>query len=223
MTDWLDIEARLNDRGWAMLPSLLSIPECELLIAAFDDDTLFRKHVDMTAQGYGRGEYKYFRYPLPPRVEELRGVLYERLAPIANGWSARLGTDAAYPPTHREFVARCHAEGQTKPTPLVLRYGPGDYNNLHQDVYGAHVFPLQVAVLLSEPHAAFTGGEFVLTEESEDAQTRASVVPLGRGDGVVFAVRERPRGTGRTIMRHGVSEIRSGSRHTLGIIFHDAK
>lgn len=221
--DWNAAAHALDADGFAVIPSVLVAAQCRETIASFDDDALFRKHVDMTAQGYGRGEYKYFRYPLPPLVALLRATLYERLAPIANAWSEALGLEVRYPETHAAFLARCHAAGQERPTPLVLRYVAGDYNNLHQDVYGEHVFPLQIAFLLSEPEGDFTGGEFVLTEESGDAQARPSVVPLRRGDAVIFAVRERPVEGGRAIMRHGVSEIRGGRRLTLGIIFHDAR
>lgn len=221
--DWNALRRRLDSDGFALLQSLLTPDECLEMIAAFDDDSRFRKHVDMTAEGYGRGEYKYFRYPLPDRVASLRAALYERLAPIANAWNEAMNVDVRFPAGHAAFLDRCHAAGQERPTPLLLRYVEGDFNNLHQDVYGEHVFPLQVALLLSGAEADFTGGEFVLTEEREDAQARPSVVPLDRGDAVIFAVRERPAPGGRAIMRHGVSTIRSGRRSTLGVIFHDAK
>lgn len=221
--DWNAHARALDVNGFTVVSSVLDEAECRETIASFDDDASFRKHVDMTAQGYGRGEYKYFRYPLPPLVASLRTTLYERLVPIANGWNEALESNVRYPGTHDAFLARCHAAGQERPTPLVLRYVAGDYNNLHQDVYGEHVFPLQVAFLLSEPEVDFTGGEFVLTEERADAQARPSVVPLRRGDAVIFAVRERPVDGGRAAMRHGVSTIRSGRRLTLGVIFHDAK
>ncbi len=181
----------------------------------------------MARHGFGRGEYKYFCYPLPEVVADLREALYPRLAPVANRWYEAMGIDVRYPPRLAEFLERCHEAGQTRPTPLLLRYGPSDFNALHQDLYGEHVFPLQVAFLLSQPEKDFTGGELVLTEQRPRMQSRASVVPLRRGDGVVFAVRHRPvhgvRGTYRVMLRHGVSEVRSGQRHTLGIIFHDAK
>jgi hypothetical protein len=181
----------------------------------------------MARHGYGKGEYKYFSYPLPPPVEELRATLYPPLAAIANDWMEKIKSDLRYPPTHKAFLKRCHAAGQTRPTPLLLRYGAGDYNCLHQDLYGEHVFPLQVAILLSEPGRDFAGGEFVLTEQRPRMQSRVEVVPLRQGDAVVFAVNERPvhgtRGTYRVKMRHGVSRLHSGHRHTLGLIFHDAK
>ena len=181
----------------------------------------------MARHGFGRGEYKYFAYPLPDTVADLRRALYSRLVPIANRWNASMGIDVRYPDVHADFIKRCHKAGQTRPTPLLLQYGEGDFNALHQDVYGEHVFPLQAAILLAEPQKEFTGGEFVLTEQRPRMQSRAEVVPLDRGDGVVWAVRSRPvegtRGTYRVNMRHGVSRLRSGHRHTLGVIFHDAK
>jgi len=222
MSDTLD--TALDGCGWAVLPKLLTPDECRALAAAYDDDARFRGKVVMARHGFGRGEYKYFAYPLPPRVAELRESLYPRLAPIANRWSERLKSEVRFPPAHQAFLTRCHDEGQTRPTPLLLKYGPGDYNCLHQDLYGEHVFPLQVAILLSRD---FEGGEFVFTEQRPRMQSRASVVPLTQGDGVVFAVNQRPvegaRGPYRVTMRHGVSVLRSGERYTLGIIFHDAK
>jgi hypothetical protein len=192
----------------------------------YADDDRFRSRVVMERHGFGRGEYKYFRYPLPPLVAELRRTLYARLPPIANRWNAALGIDVRYPAEHPAFIARCHAAGQNKPTPLLLRYGAGDYNCLHQDLYGEHVFPLQATILLSRPERDFAGGEFVLTEQRPRVQSRAEVVALRQGDAVVFAVRHRPvqgaRGVYRVTMRHGVSRVRRGNRHTLGIIFHDA-
>ena len=219
-----DLEASLDREGWAQLGALLAPDECRALVASYDDDAKFRSKVVMARHGFGRGEYKYFAYPLPARIAQLREMLYPRLVPIANRWNERLGSDMRFPPTHGEFLKRCRDAGQTRPTPLLLKYGTGDYNCLHQDLYGEHVFPLQVAILLS---ADFTGGEFVLTEQRPRMQSRAAVVPLSQGDGVVFAVNHRPvegtRGPYRVAMRHGVSALRSGTRHTLGIIFHDAQ
>jgi uncharacterized protein len=217
----------LDAHGCAVLRSLLSESECAALAASYADDALFRSRIVMARHGFGRGEYKYFAEPLPELVAGLRAALYPPLAAISNRWNAALGLQARYPAEHGDFLARCHAAGQTKPTPLLLQYGEGDYNCLHQDLYGEHVFALQVAFLLSEPGRDFTGGEFVLTEQRPRMQSRAEVVPLGRGDGVVFPVHHRPvegsRGAYRVNLRHGVSRIRSGRRHTLGVIFHDAK
>jgi hypothetical protein len=200
---------------------------CNEIAALYATDALFRSRIVMGRHGFGRGEYKYFAYPLPPGIAALRAGLYPRLAGIANRWNAAMGIAVRYPEALDEFLARCHAAGQTRPTPLLLRYGPGDYNCLHQDLYGEHVFPLQVAILLSDPGRDFTGGEFVLTEQRPRMQSRAEVVPLAQGEGVIFPVHHRPvqgtRGVYRVNMRHGVSRIRSGRRHTLGIIFHDAK
>lgn len=224
--DWTAIAADLDRQGWAILPGLVDPAACDATSALYDGGAGFRSHVVMARHGFGRGEYRYFSYPLPPLVAGLRETLYPHLAPIANRWHARMGFGTRFPDAHADFVARCHADGQTRPTPLLLRYGPGDYNCLHQDLYGAHVFPLQVAVLLSAPGEEFDGGEFVLTEQRPRMQSRASVVPLAKGDAVVFAVNDRPvsgtRGDYRVKMRHGVSALRSGRRHTLGIIFHDA-
>ena len=210
-----------------MLPKLLAPIEAAAVAGVFDDDSKFRSHIIMARHGFGRGEYKYFAYPLPDKVAGLRTALYSRLVPIANRWNESMGIDVRYPEVHADFITRCHKAGQTRPTPLLLQYGEGDFNALHQDVYGEHVFPLQVAILLAEPQKDFTGGEFVLTEQRPRMQSRAEVVPLNRGDGVVWAVRSRPvegtRGTYRVNMRHGVSRLRSGHRHTTGIIFHDAK
>jgi uncharacterized protein len=225
--DWSSVSAHLDAHGWAMLPKLLTASEAAALARLYDDDSRFRSRVIMARHGFGRGEYKYFSYPLPAQVAALRTELYPRLAPIANRWNELMGIDVRYPDTHADFLARCHTAGQTRPTPLLLQYGEGDFNALHQDVYGEHVFPLQVAILLSDPEDDFTGGEFVLTEQRPRMQSRAEVVPLGRGDGVVWAVRNRPvrgtRGVYRVNMRHGVSRLRSGHRHTMGVIFHDAK
>jgi hypothetical protein len=223
---WTRIAAELDEQGWTVLPGLMAQPQCDAMAALYDRDEAFRSTVVMARHGFGRGEYRYFSYPLPQPVTALRTALYPRLAPIANRWHERMGLETRFPDTHADFIARCHAAGQTRPTPLLLRYGPGDYNCLHQDLYGAEVFPLQVAVLLSAPNADFTGGEFVLTEQRPRMQSRPMVVPLAKGDGLVFAVSQRPmkgtRGDYRVTMRHGVSKLISGQRHTLGIIFHDA-
>ena len=223
---WARAESDLDAQGWAVLPRLLHAEECERTAALYDEEPLFRSRIVMARHGFGKGEYKYFAYPLPPLVAGLRYALYPHLAPIANRWHEAMGLPVRFPATHAEFLRRCHAAGQTRPTPLLLRYGPGDYNALHQDLYGEHVFPLQVAILLSRPGVDFEGGEFVLTEQRPRMQSRASVVPLAQGDGVAFAVNSRPvkgtRGVYRTKMRHGVSTLRAGRRHTLGIIFHDA-
>jgi uncharacterized protein len=223
--DWNAITARLDEDGYAILDALLPIDECQALAARYTDDTLFRSHIDMARHGFGRGSYKYFSYPLPDLVASLRTALYPGLARIANDWNARLGIEVTYPARHEAYLETCHAAGQTRPTPLLLEYGPDDYNRLHQDVYGEYVFPLQAAVLLSAPDN-FTGGEFILSEQRPRMQTRAEVVPLTQGDAVIFPVRQRPaqgaRGAYRVTMRHGVSRIRSGHRQTLGVIFHDA-
>ncbi|MEW6639774.1 MAG: 2OG-Fe(II) oxygenase [Pseudomonadota bacterium] len=223
---WADIAAELDASGCAPIRGLLTPEECGEIATLYDGDH-FRSHIVMARHGFGRGEYKYFSYPLPDLVSALRTALYPRLAPIANRWNEAMGIDVRFPDAHADFVARCHAAGQTRPTPLLLRYVAGDYNCLHQDLYGEHVFPLQVAILLSEPQRDFEGGEFVLTEQRPRMQSRAEVVPLRRGDAVVFAVHHRPvqgtRGVYRVNLRHGVSRIRSGRRHTVGIIFHDAK
>jgi uncharacterized protein len=225
--DWSTVRAQLDGAGWAMLERLLTPDECAEIAAYYPDDSRFRSHIVMARHGFGRGEYKYFAYPLPETIAALRESLYARLAPVANSWNAAMGIGVRYPEAHAEFVARCHKAGQTRPTPLLLQYGEGDFNALHQDVYGEHLFPLQTAVLLSEPGRHFEGGEFVLVEQRPRMQSRAEVVPLGRGDAVIFAVRHRPvhgsRGVYRVTMRHGVSRVRSGHRHTLGVIFHDAK
>jgi hypothetical protein len=224
--DWNRVAIDLDAQGWTTLPALFVGDECDRIASLYDEADRFRSHVVMARHGFGKGEYRYFAYPLPPLVHEFRTALYARLAPIANRWNERLSADVRFPADHRDFVDRCHADGQVRPTPLLLRYGEGDYNCLHQDLYGEHVFPLQVAILLSQPGRDFEGGEFVLTEQRPRAQTRAAVVPLTKGDAVVFAVHRRPvagtRGDYRVAQRHGVSKIRSGHRHTLGIIFHDA-
>jgi uncharacterized protein len=224
--DWAGVSRDLDAAGNAMLEGLLSPEECRDLAALYPADGIFRSRVVMAQHGFGRGEYKYFGYPLPRLIAGLRTDLYRRLAPIANRWNEVLGLEVRYPAEHADFITRCHEAGQRKPTPLLLQYGADDYNCLHQDVYGEHVFPLQVAILLSQPGRAFTGGEFVMTEQRPRMQSRAEVVPLTQGDAVVFTVRNRPvqgiRGVYRVNLRHGVSRIRSGHRHTLGIIFHDA-
>lgn len=224
--DWHAVAMGLDGQGWALVPGLLSVADCAGLRGLYDDDADFRKQVVMERHGYGRGEYKYFSYPLPEPIANLRAGLYPPLARIANGWNAALGIDARFPGAHAEFLRRCHEAGQQRPTPLLLRYGPGDYNHLHQDLYGEQVFPLQAAFLLSSPADDFTGGEFVLTEQRARMQSRVEVVPLRQGDGVIFAVNQRPvrsvRGISRAVMRHGVSRLRSGARFTLGVIFHDA-
>lgn len=221
-----DLLERLDAHGHAVLPRLLDARRCAELVAMYDEDARFRSRVVMARHGFGRGEYGYFAYPLPEPVARLRAALYPPLATVANRWAEALGSGVRYPGTHDAFLARCRDAGQSRPTPLLLRYGAGDYNCLHQDLYGEHVFPLQVAILLAEPGVDFDGGEFVLTEQRPRMQSRVSVVPLRRGDAVVFAVNERPvrgsRGVYRVRMRHGVSTVRSGSRHTLGIVFHDA-
>ena len=225
--DWSSIADALNAQGCAVLDNLLTPKECERLAARYAHDDGFRSRVVMSRHGFGRGEYKYFAYPLPEPIASLRAALYPPLAAIANAWNARMGIDTRYPPSHADFLARCHKAGQQRPTPLLLQYGPGDYNCLHQDLYGELAFPLQLTILLSEPGRDFTGGEFVLTEQRPRMQSRAEVVPLRQGDAVIFAVHHRPvrgtRGDYRVNLRHGVSRIRSGQRHTAGIIFHDAR
>ena len=224
--DWERIIQELHEQGNAVLPALLSPAECRAVAALYPDDPLYRSLVVMGRHGFGRGEYKYFKYPLPGIIQELREELYARLVPVANRWNTAMGLAVQYPERHVDFIQRCHHAGQIRPTPLLLQYGPGDYNCLHQDLYGEHAFPLQVAILLSEPAKDFTGGEFVLAEQRPRMQSRPEVVPLRQGDAVAFAVHHRPvqgtRGAYRVNLRHGVSRIRSGQRHTLGIIFHDA-
>ena len=224
--DWRGVSQALDPCGSAVLEQLLSPDACRSLAALYPDDTVFRSRIVMARHGFGRGEYQYFRYPLPEVIAGLRTSLYRHLAPIANRWNQALGIDVDFPAEHADFIERCHAAGQRKPTPLLLQYQVGDYNCLHQDLYGEHVFPLQVAILLSQPGRDFTGGEFVMIEQRPRMQSRAEVVPLSQGDAVVFAVHHRPvqgtRGVYRVNLRHGVSRIRSGHRHTAGIIFHDA-
>jgi len=225
--DWQVIAERLDGDAYGVIPSLLTQDECHELAALYPADARFRSRVLMARHSFGKGEYKYFDYPLPRLVAGLRTALYPPLAAIANRWNEAMGIDDRFPAAHKAYLARCHDAGQTRPTPLMLLYGAGDYNCLHQDLYGEHVFPLQAAFLLSAPDDDFTGGEFVLTEQRPRMQSRAEVVPLRQGDGVIFPVRNRPvqgkRGAYRVNMRHGVSRIRSGQRQTLGIIFHDAK
>jgi hypothetical protein len=224
---WDRVTSDLDAHGCAVLEGLLTPSLCEALAALYPDDNRFRSRIVMGRHGFGRGEYKYFAYPLPEPIAQLRPALYAPLCEVANRWNATMGIDIRYPARHEQFLARCHAAGQTRPTPLLLQYGEGDFNCLHQDLYGEHVFPLQVAILLSEPGRDFTGGEFVLTEQRPRMQSRAEVVPLRQGDAVAFAVHHRPvhggRGSYRVNLRHGVSRIRSGHRHTVGVIFHDAK
>jgi uncharacterized protein len=225
--DWEQIASGLDAHGCAVIGPVLSPHECTSLAAIYNDEKRFRSRVVMARHGFGRGEYKYFAHPLPDTVAILRAMLYPHLASIANRWNEALAIGLRYPKTHADFLERCHGAGQTKPTPLLLQYGEGDYNCLHQDLYGEHVFPLQIAFLLSDPAHDFTGGEFVLTEQRPRMQSRAEVVPLRQGEGVIFPVSHRPvrgtRGAYRVNMRHGVSRVRSGLRHTLGIIFHDAQ
>ncbi|OOG41508.1 2OG-Fe(II) oxygenase [Rhodanobacter sp. C05] len=224
--NWAGIESEIDAQGCAVLEALLSPQECRDLGRLYADESCFRSRVVMGRHGFGRGEYQYFRYPLPGVVADLRTTLYPRLVPVANRWNTAMGIAMRYPDAHAAFIEHCHAVGQQRPTPLLLQYGQGDYNCLHQDLYGEQVFPLQVAILLSEPERDFSGGEFVLTEQRPRMQSRPMVVPLRQGDAVIFAVHQRPvagtRGSYRVNLRHGVSQVRTGHRHTLGIIFHDA-
>ena len=224
--DWDRIGTELDGQGNAVIEALLTRAECEAVAALYAHDDVFRSRVVMGRHQFGRGEYKYFAYPLPGLVADLRGSLYGHLVPVANRWNEAMDLEVRYPEDHAAFLERCHEAGQTRPTPLLLQYGDGDYNCLHQDLYGEHVFPLQVAVLLSEPERDFSGGEFVMTEQRPRAQSRAMVVPLRQGDAVVLAVHQRPvqgvRGVHRVNLRHGVSCVRRGRRHTVGVIFHDA-
>ncbi|MFP5393666.1 MAG: 2OG-Fe(II) oxygenase [Gammaproteobacteria bacterium] len=224
--DWNAIAVELDASGCAVVQGVLSPQQCAAYAAAYDDAARYRSRIVMQRHGFGRGQYQYFAYPLPEELARLRGAFYPHLAALANRWSAQLGADVRYPGAHADYLAQCHAAGQLRPTPLILRYEAGDYNCLHQDLYGEQVFPLQVAVLLSRPGEDFGGGEFVLTEQRPRMQSRAEVVPLGQGDAVIFPVNERPlqgaRGAYRVRMRHGVSRVRFGQRFTLGIIFHDA-
>jgi hypothetical protein len=224
--DWQGIAHDLNEVGVATTGRLLDAEQCAALRALYPDDRHFRSHIVMKRHGFGEGEYKYYANPLPEIIASLREAFYPRLAPIANEWHRRMGIDRRFPESLRAFLDECHADGQARPTPLLLKYGPGDYNCLHQDLYGAHVFPIQLVILLSEPGADFTGGEFVMTEQRPRMQSRAEVVPLSLGHGALFTVNDRPkagsRGDYRVKMRHGVSRVRSGERYTTGIIFHDA-
>jgi hypothetical protein len=224
--DWERVSKDLDVQGCAMIEGLITRQECDTLAGLYPEDGIFRSRVVMGQHGFGRGEYKYFSYPLPDIIAGLRTAIYPHLAPIANRWNAAMGINVRYPEKHADYIARCHDAGQSRPTPLLLQYGVDDYNCLHRDLYGEHVFPLQVTILLSEPDRDFTGGEFVLTEQRPRMQSRPEVVPLRQGDAVVFAVHHRPvqgtRGVYRVNLRHGVSRVRSGHRHALGVIFHDA-
>ena len=225
--DWPGVERQLDGFGCAVVPSLLSREECELLVSLYPAEAPFRSRIVMGRHGFGRGEYKYFAYPLPELVQDLRETIYPHVASVANRWQSAMGMPLRFPQQHAQFIRRCHEAGQVRPTPLLLQYGEGDYNCLHQDLYGEHVFPLQATVLLCEPGRDFTGGEFVMTEQRPRMQSRPEVVGLCQGDAVVFAVHTRPvqgaRGIYRVNHRHGVSRLRSGNRHTLGVIFHDAQ
>jgi uncharacterized protein len=224
--EWERVARDLDAQGSAVIERLISPKECAAVAALYPNDALFRSRVVMAKHGFGQGEYKYFAYPLPELIAKLRTTLYPHLAAVANRWNEAMGMELGFPAKHSEFIKRCHGAGQRRPTPLLLQYGPGDYNCLHQDLYGEHVFPLQLTLLLSEPGRDFAGGEFVLTEQRPRMQSRAEVVPLRQGDAVIFAVHHRPvrgtRGAYRVNLRHGVSRVRSGRRHTAGIIFHDA-
>jgi hypothetical protein len=224
--DWQKIHAALDREGWALMPRLLTGAEAESITSLYRQERGFRSHVVMARHGFGRGEYKYFSYPLPPLIETVRTAAYSLLAPIANAWQERMGKEQRFPADHAAFLKRCHEAGQGRPTPLLLSYGPGDYNCLHRDLYGEHVFPIQIVLLLDQPGDDFSGGEFVMTEQRPRMQTRAMVLPLEKGDAVVFAVNSRPvkgaRGDYQVKLSHGVSKLHAGRRHTLGVIFHDA-
>jgi hypothetical protein len=224
---WERVSRDLDAEGNAVIKNILPAHECDEMRGLYQDEKIFRSNIVMERHGFGRGEYRYFKYPLPELITTLRTSLYPHLVPIANRWNEAMGLDVRYPATHAEYIQRCHQAGQNKPTPLLLKYGPDDYNCLHQDLYGEHVFPLQIAILLSQPERDFTGGEFVMTEQRPRMQSRPMVVSLQKGDGVVFAVNNRPmkgkKSVYRVNLRHGVSRLRSGSRYTLGIIFHDAQ
>ena len=225
--DWAHIAQELDDYGYALLGEILAPEECDALAALYPEEEHFRSRVIMERYSFGRGEYKYFRYPLPEIIGELRTTLYPHLTEVANRWNQVMGSEVRYPSEHAAYLRLCHRAGQSRPTPLLLRYGPGDFNCLHQDLYGEHVYPIQITILLSRPGEDFTGGEFVLVEQRPRMQSRAEVVALRKGDAVAFAVHQRPvqgkRGYYRVNFRHGVSRLRSGNRYTLGIIFHDAK
>lgn len=225
--NWGTLIERLDAQGYAVINPLLSKQESHSVAALYSENACFRNRIVMARYGFGQGEYQYFRYPLPPLVASLRSAIYPHLCDVANRWNQAMGIEARYPREHGDFLKRCHEAGQIRPTPLLLQYGTGDYNCLHQDIYGEHVFPLQVAILLSQPEHDFTGGEFVMTEQRPRMQSRPQVVPLRQGDAVIFAVNYRPvqgsRGIYRVNLRHGVSQVRSGQRHSLGVIFHDAQ
>jgi hypothetical protein len=225
--DWKALAGELDGFGCAVLPKLLTPEECRSISRLYPDESHFRSHIVMARHGFGKGEYRYFKYPLPDLLGGLRTALYPRLAIVANAWNGRMGIEARYPDEHAEFLKQCHHAGQVRPTPLLLQYVPGDFNCLHQDLYGDIFFPIQVAILLAEPGRDFTGGEFALTEQRPRMQTRVEVVPLRQGDAAAFAVHSRPvqgtKGSYRVNLRHGVSRVRSGMRHTVGIIFHDAR
>jgi hypothetical protein len=224
--DWMKVYSDLDAQGWAVVSKLLAHAEADSIARLYRQEQGFRSHIIMGRHGFGRGEYKYFSYPLPPLIQALRTAAYPRLAPIANQWHERMGEDTRFPNEHASFLERCHRAGQTRPTPLLLEYGPDDYNCLHRDLYGEHVFPLQIAILLNQPGKDFEGGEFVMTEQRPRMQTRAMVLPLKKGDAAIFAVNSRPmkgiRGDYQVKLNHGVSKLHSGVRHTVGIIFHDA-
>jgi uncharacterized protein len=224
--DWARTHADLDAQGWAIVPNLLTSAEADHIAGLYNQEHVFRSQVIMARHGFGRGEYKYFSYALPPLIEALRTAAWPHLAPIADEWQERMGNDVRFPRDHAAFLKRCHQAGQTRPTPLLLKYGPDDYNCLHRDLYGEHVFPLQIAILLDQPGEDFTGGEFVMTEQRPRMQTRPMVLPLAKGDAAIFAVNSRPvrgtRGDYQVKLSHGVSKLRSGRRHTLGVIFHDA-
>jgi hypothetical protein len=224
--DWAAVHADLDAQGWSIAPALLTHAEADAIAGLYGQAEGFRSQVIMARHGYGRGAYKYFSYPLPPLIQALRTAAYRRLAPIANAWRQRLGQATSFPPEHAAFLERCHAAGQTRPTPLLLQYGPDDYNCLHRDLYGDQVFPIQIAILLDQPGEDFEGGEFVMTEQRPRMQSRPMVLPLGKGDAAIFAVNSRPmkgaRGDYQVKLNHGVSKLRSGKRHTMGVIFHDA-